>query len=121
MTIFGIGSDILNRSRIQKTYEKFGNAFLHKIWTQQEYDAYATSAKLLDRLAKSFCAKEAFSKAYRTGIGKSFKFHDISVLRNESGAPYFAFDKTFPFIAHLSFADEGDIILAFVILENFNL
>lgn len=117
MTILGVGTDILSKKRTEKTYQKFGDRFLKKICTPLEFQEYSKSAKLLDRAAKSFAAKEAFSKALGTGIGKNFKFHDISVVRDASGKPFFVFHKDVNFKAHLSFSDEGDMILAFVVIE----
>jgi holo-[acyl-carrier protein] synthase len=118
MAIYGIGSDILNRTRIERTYATFGERFLFKIFTPQEQEAYASCLDVVDKLAKSFAAKEAFSKAYGTGIGKEIGFKDISVLRKNSGQPYFVIHKDLPVTAHLSFCDEGEIIMAFVVLEH---
>lgn len=115
MTIFGIGSDILSRTRIVKTYETFGDKFLKRIWTPIEYNLYGQN---LDKLAKSFAAKEAFSKAYGSGIGENLSFQDLSVLRKESGQPYFLMHKNLNLTSHLSLSDEEDMILAFVILES---
>jgi holo-[acyl-carrier protein] synthase len=112
--IIGIGTDLLNKKRIIKLHERFGERFIKKIFSSQEFQIYGNDTA---KLAKSFGAKEAFAKALGTGLGQSFRFHDVSVLRAESGKPYFMFHKPFVFKAHLSLSDEGDIILAFVVLE----
>ncbi len=117
MAILGIGTDILSKKRIEKTYQKFGDKFSKKILTTLEHEESQKSSKFLERLMKSFAAKEAFSKALGTGIGESFKFHDISVVRDELGKPSFVFHKNFDFLSHLTFSDEGDSVIAFVVIE----
>ncbi len=117
MGIWGVGSDLLRRERIERAYVKFGQRFLCKIFTPLEQEAYGQHPKIVDKLAKSFAAKEAFSKAYGTGIGEAIGFQDLSVLRKPSGQPYFVMHKDIPLTAHLSFADEGEMIMAFVVLE----
>ena len=117
MGILGIGSDLLSRARIEKAYAKFGERFSSKVLTPFEQKAYGGNPKFIDKLAKAFAAKEAFSKAYGTGIGGIIGFQDLSVLRKDSGQPYFVIHKHLPLIAHLSLADEGEMIMAFVVLE----
>jgi holo-[acyl-carrier protein] synthase len=88
MSILGIGVDIVETARIQHSLERFGERFLHRVFTQGEID-YCQSMKFAARhFAARFAAKEAASKAFGTGIGKSMGWRDIDVHRKESGEPF---------------------------------
>lgn len=86
--ILGIGTDIIEVARIRASYEKFGERFLARILLPSE-SAYCVSHKdPAPFIAARFAAKEAVSKAFGTGIGKSLGWLDIEVRRKESGEPY---------------------------------
>src|SRR4051812_43390687 len=88
MSVLGIGVDLVENARIEHSLERFGERFLHRVFTAGEI-AYAQSMKFPARhLAARFAAKEAVSKAFGTGIGKSMGWKDIDVRRKESGEPY---------------------------------
>ena len=75
-------------ARIEHSLEKFGERFLKRVFTAGEIE-YSQSMKYPARhLAARFAAKEAVSKAFGTGIGKSMGWKDIDVRRKESGEPY---------------------------------
>ena len=88
MSVIGIGVDLVENARIEHSLERFGERFLHRVFTEGEI-AYSQSMKYPARhLAARFAAKEALSKAFGTGIGKSMGWKDIDVRRKESGEPY---------------------------------
>jgi holo-[acyl-carrier protein] synthase len=88
MSIIGIGVDFVEVARIQHSLDRFGEKFLKRVFTQGEID-YSMSMKFPARhLAARFAAKEAVSKAFGTGIGKSMGWRDIDVRKKESGEPY---------------------------------
>ena len=92
MSILGIGVDIVETARIQHSLERFGERFLHRVFTEGEI-AYCQSMKFPERhFAARFAAKEAASKAFGTGIGKSMGWRDIDVHRKESGQPIVVFE-----------------------------
>jgi len=73
-TLFGIGIDVVEVSRIQSSLDEFGETFLKRIFSPEEI---------------RYCnAKEAVSKALGTGIGKDVSWTDIAVIRKDSGEPY---------------------------------
>lgn len=87
--ILGIGTDILNISRIDKLLSKFGSRFVERILSPEELLKYqALNSGSMEYLARRFCLKEAFSKAVGTGIGELISFRDISIENNEFGKPY---------------------------------
>jgi holo-[acyl-carrier protein] synthase len=88
MSVAGIGVDFVEVARIQHSLDRFGEKFLRRVFTQGEID-YSMSMKFAARhLAARFAAKEAVSKAFGTGIGKSMGWRDIDVRKKESGEPY---------------------------------
>ena len=88
MSVLGIGVDIVETQRIEHSLERFGERFLHRVFTAGEI-AYCQSMKFPARhFAARFAAKEAVSKAFGTGIGKSMGWRDIDVHRHASGQPF---------------------------------
>jgi holo-[acyl-carrier protein] synthase len=88
MSVLGVGVDVVETQRIDHSLERFGDRFLHRVFTEREI-GYCRSMKFPARhLAARFAAKEAVSKAFGTGIGKAMGWRDIDVHRKESGEPF---------------------------------
>ena len=88
MSVLGIGVDLVECARVQHSLDRFGDRFLHRIFTEGEI-AYSQSMKFPGRhLAARFAAKEALSKAFGTGIGKAMGWKDIDVHKKPSGEPF---------------------------------
>ncbi|MEO8547776.1 MAG: holo-ACP synthase [Sphingomicrobium sp.] len=86
--IVGIGSDICNIARIEKSLERFGERFLNRVFTATERaKAESRLHTGAGTLAKRFAAKEAFSKAVGTGFKRGVFMKDIGVVNAASGAP----------------------------------
>ncbi|GAE93551.1 holo-[acyl-carrier protein] synthase [Gracilibacillus boraciitolerans JCM 21714] len=86
--IQGIGIDIVELNRIRMILERHPK-FIDRILTKTEKSTYfklATKKRKIEYLAGRFAAKEAFSKAWGTGIGK-LRFADIEITNNQTGAP----------------------------------
>ena len=87
--IYGIGTDIVNIERVQTIILKNRDGFIKRVLTEHEQDLFANKADSPAFLAKRFAAKEAFSKALGTGIGRVVSFQDLTIRNNENGKPYF--------------------------------
>ena len=88
MTIVGIGSDLCNIERIQRSIDRFGERFLNRVFTDVERaKADRRPFTAAGTLAKRFAAKEAFSKAVGTGFKRGVFMKDIGVANMPSGAP----------------------------------
>lgn len=88
MSVLGIGVDLVECARIERSLDRFGEKFLHRVFTNGEIE-YSMSMKFPARhLAARFAAKEAVSKAFGTGIGKSMGWRDIDVHKKPSGEPF---------------------------------
>lgn len=86
--IVGIGSDLCNVERIERSLERFGERFLDRVFTPVERaKADSRPHSRAGTLAKRFAAKEAFSKAVGTGFKRGVYMKDIGVVNGPSGAP----------------------------------
>ena len=123
--IVGIGTDVCSIERIQKSLDRFGDRLVNRILTPAERSRYARTRDKAGHLAKRFAAKEAFSKAIGTGIHAPFTWHSITVTRNPKGKPGIEpsaamakhLSKLGVTHAHVSLTDDGDVAMAFVVLE----
>jgi holo-[acyl-carrier protein] synthase len=87
--ILGIGNDICDIRRIEKTLERFGDRFLAKVFTAEERRRAYSKVSPANTLAKRFAAKEAMSKALGTGFRYGVHFSDIGVVNAPTGRPAF--------------------------------
>jgi holo-[acyl-carrier protein] synthase len=86
--IVGIGSDLCNVERIQRSLDRFGDRFLTRVFTDVERAKAARRPfTTAGTLAKRFAAKEAFSKAVGTGFKRGVHMKDIGVVNLPSGQP----------------------------------
>ena len=91
MSVIGIGVDLVECARIQRSIDRFGDRFLHRVFTDGEI-AYSMSMKFPARhLAARFAGKEAVAKAFGTGIGKAMGWRNIDIRKKESGEPFLVF------------------------------
>ena len=88
MKIFGIGTDIVNIKRMEKSIKKNGNNFKNKVFSKNEIFYCENKENPFPFFAKRFAAKEALSKALGTGIRKGINFKDIEVSNNIHGKPF---------------------------------
>ena len=85
--IIGIGNDICDIRRIEKTLARFGDRFLKKVFTVEEQRRALARANTAGTLAKRFAAKEAMSKALGTGFRFGVHLSDIGVVNAMTGRP----------------------------------
>ena len=85
--IIGVGSDLININRIERTLERFGLRFMNRCFTQSEQIKCNKRANRVDSYAKRYAAKEACSKALGTGFRSGVYWRDIEVISLPSGKP----------------------------------
>jgi holo-[acyl-carrier protein] synthase len=91
MSVIGIGVDLVECARIQHSIDRFGDRFLHRVFTEGEIE-YSISMKFPARhLAARFAGKEAVAKAFGTGIGKAMGWRNIDIRKKPSGEPFLIF------------------------------
>lgn len=88
--ILGIGNDIIDIRRIEKSIERFGDRFIQRIFTEIEQAKSDRRANRAASYAKRFAAKEACSKALGTGMNKGVFWRDMGVVNLPSGKPTIA-------------------------------
>lgn len=123
MGISGIGIDRIAIARIKLSSERFGEKFIRRVYTENEYQL-AQARGTYRRLAMYFAAKEAVAKAMGTGV-RGFAMTDIEVSYSELGKPIITLHRAAKEIAeqigirhiHLSLTDDEGTAMAFAIAE----
>ncbi len=126
MKILGIGVDIVENRRIQKSIKN--PLFTKRIYTQKELKQSKAAKNKVGYFSKRFAAKEAFSKALGTGFRRNLNFKDIEVINDKMGKPYYVKNKKITKIIQknfkiknfkffLSISDEKKYSTAFAIIE----
>jgi holo-[acyl-carrier protein] synthase len=82
--ILGIGSDLIDVRRIERTIERHGERFLGRIFTATERAKAAGRARQAETYAKRFAAKEACAKALGTGLRAGVFWRDMGVVNLSS-------------------------------------
>ena len=123
--IIGIGTDIIQISRLENIIERQGDRFVQRILTPAEQVEFERRKRSPVYLASRFAAKEAASKALGTGIGRGVSFQQFEVSNLKSGQPVLTLsgyaDELFRQrggkSVHISLSDEKDMAVAFVTLS----
>ncbi|WP_280530576.1 holo-ACP synthase [Paraburkholderia sacchari] len=95
-----IGIDIVEMERIAQAIERSGEAFVGRLISAQEKLEHTEPANV-ERLAGIWAAKEAAVKALGTGFRSGITFHDIKILHDPLGKPYFEFSGEFERVMRL--------------------
>ena len=85
--IVGLGNDIVDIRRVEKTLERYGRRFTDRIFTEVEKRKSDRRAARAASYAKRFAAKEACSKALGTGFRRGVFWKDMGVVNEPSGRP----------------------------------
>lgn len=85
--ILGIGNDLIDIRRIEKTLARFGDRFIERVFTEVERKKSDRRRERAASYAKRFAAKEACSKALGTGLRKGVFWRDMGVVNLPSGRP----------------------------------
>lgn len=91
-SFFGIGTDIVEISRIHDVFKKHGQRFLNRIYLPQEQSYCLKAKNPIPRLAARFAAKEAVAKSLGSGLGFC-SWLDIEVTKNNHGQPMIIFSE----------------------------
>ena len=127
--IVGIGTDLCNIERVERSLERFGDRFVHRCFTEHERRRAEGRAGRAATYAKRFAAKEACAKALGTGIQNGVAWRDMGVVNLPSGKPTMvltggaasALSRLLPrgheAAIHLAITDEYPMAQAFVVIE----
>jgi holo-[acyl-carrier protein] synthase len=127
--IIGIGSDLIDIRRIEKSLTRFGERFTDRVYTDIEKAKSNGRKNRAASYAKRFAAKEACAKALGTGISRGVFWRDMGVVNLRGGKPTMALtggalDRLRALIPeglepviHLTITDDGPLAQAFVIIS----
>ena len=124
--IVGIGTDICKLERIKKLLESDKkDAFIKRTFTAEEIENLPSEKRALTYYAGRWAAKEAIAKCFGTGFGEHCRWLDITIKRNENGAPSVSLSDTTAETAkkmgidiiHISISHEKDYAVAFATAE----
>ncbi len=126
MKILGIGVDIVENKRIQKSIKN--PLFKKRIYTSKELKQSDAANNKVAFFSKRFAAKEAFSKALGTGFRMNLNFKDIEIINDKMGKPNYVKNKKISKIIQknfkiknykcfLSISDEKKNSIAFTIIS----
>lgn len=123
--IFGIGTDILERRRIEDTYQRFGARFAQRLLMPEELAMFAVARDPVRFLAMRFAAKEAIVKAMGTGFAHGVWIRDVGVVQNAWGRPEVVYSPRGDAVrrrlgvgdGHVTLTDEAGLIVAVAVLE----
>ncbi|TVO53326.1 holo-ACP synthase [Denitromonas halophila] len=122
--IHGIGTDMVSVTRIRQALARHGDRFAYRILAPGERQAYHDAPQPERLLAKRFAAKEAFGKAYGTGVAVPATLHSVAISRDALGKPHYIFHGQMAEIVardglrtHVSLSDELDYVVAFAVIE----
>jgi holo-[acyl-carrier protein] synthase len=85
--IYGIGTDLVEISRIEKILQRWGDRFIEKVYSPIETDYCQGKAFPSIHFAARFAAKESFLKSLGIGLGMGVGLKDIELINNEQGSP----------------------------------
>jgi holo-[acyl-carrier protein] synthase len=127
--IVGIGSDLCDIERIEKTLARYGERFIDRCFTETEQRRSDRRAMRAASYAKRFAAKEACAKALGTGLKRGVFWRDMGVVNLPSGQPTMhltggAAERLRAILPpgtealiHLTITDERAFAQAFVVIE----
>jgi holo-[acyl-carrier protein] synthase len=85
--VIGLGTDLIEIARIEHSVERFGEAFLNRIYTPGEIAYCMAKKNFAESLAARFAAKEAGAKALGTGISRGVSWREFEVRRRPGQRP----------------------------------
>ena len=127
--IIGIGSDLIDIRRIEKTLDRFGERFVRRVFTETERAKAERRATQAATYAKRFAAKEAVSKALGSGIRMGVAWREMGVVNLPSGQPTMRLTggarerleslvpAGYASVIHLTMTDDHPWAQAFVVIE----
>lgn len=127
--IIGLGSDLIDIRRIQKSLDRFGDRFTNRVFTSIEQTKSDRRRERAASYAKRFAAKEACSKALGTGLSNGVFWRDMGVVNLPGGKPTMQLTggaerrlqsmipEGMEAHVHLTITDDYPLAQAFVIIE----
>lgn len=122
--IFGIGIDVLEAARIERTLARYGERFIRHLLMPAEHAQLARTRRPARFVAMRFAAKEAIVKAMGTGFAHGIWIRDVGVVQNSWGKPLVVYSPRGEEVrrslgigeGHVTLTDEAGLVVAFAVL-----
>ncbi len=123
--ILGVGTDVVELSRIQAVYDRFGEHFVRRLLMEEELELFRHSKFPVRFLAMRFAGKEATVKAMGTGFRHGIWLRDVGILNNDWGRPLVIWSERGRGVCeqlgigagHVSLTDDAGLVVAFAVVE----
>lgn len=123
--IFGVGTDVVELSRIAATWERFGDHFVDRLLMPEERELFVRSKQKARFLAMRFAGKEAAVKALGTGFAHGVWIRDVGITNDAWGRPLITWsdrgravcERLGAGTGHVSLTDDAGLIIAFAVVE----
>ena len=122
--IYGVGTDIVEQSRIDAIYRRFGEHFVNRLLLDEERALFEKTKSPTRFLAMRFAAKEATVKAMGTGFANGVWIRDVGIINNEWGRPLIIWSPRGQRVCeslgigegHVSLTDDAGLVMAFAVV-----
>ena len=122
--IFGIGTDVVQQSRVERTWGRFGAHFADRLLLDEERELFEVAKNPARFLSMRFAAKEAVVKAMGTGFAHGMWVRDVGMMPNDWGQPQIIYSERGQAMreklgiggGHLTLTDEAGLVVAIAIL-----
>ena len=123
--IFGVGTDIVEMSRMESTWKRFGQHFADRILMPEEMALFERTKNPARFLAMRFAGKEAAVKAMGTGFAHGVWLRDVGITSNAWGRPLIIWSERGQKVCdelgigsgHVSLTDDAGLVMAFAVVE----
>jgi holo-[acyl-carrier protein] synthase len=123
--IFGVGTDIVEMSRMDATWARFGEKFAQRILMEEEMELFRQTNQPARFLAMRFAGKEAAVKAMGTGFAHGVWLRDVGITSNKWGRPLVIWSERGRKVCddlgigkgHVSLTDDAGLVMAFAVVE----
>jgi len=124
--VFGVGTDIVQVSRIETVWQRFGERFAERLLLDEERELFSVSKRPVRFLSMRFAIKEAVVKAMGTGFAHGMWVRDVGMVPNDWGRPQIIYSTRGRRVCerlgigdgHVSVTDESGLVFAVAVLMN---
>jgi holo-[acyl-carrier protein] synthase len=122
--VFGVGTDIVQSSRVEKIWQRFGERFADRLLLNEERELFDVSKRPVRFLSMRFAIKEAVVKAMGTGFAHGMWIRDVGMVPNDWGQPQIIYsargrgtcERLGIGDGHVSVTDEAGLVVAIAVL-----
>jgi holo-[acyl-carrier protein] synthase len=122
--VFGIGTDIVQVSRVEQVWQRFGERFAERLLLKEEIDIFKNHKHPVRFLSTRFAIKEAVVKAMGTGFAHGMWIRDVGMIPNDRGQPQLIYSSRGLRMCerlgigdgHLSVTDDAGLVVAVAVL-----